>query len=486
MKPTFIMGGSSIITTLLGIVRVKCLAVLLGPSGVGLAGIYMSTTSLIGTVSGCGIGESGIRQIAGASGTGDNKTISRTAFSVRRMAFLSGIAGAAFLLFARGYLSQLTFGDSSHSSDFAILSAAIFLGAVSDGQIALIRGMRRIGDLAKLGIIGAFWGTLLSIPVIYFVGERGIASYLLVVTATGILTSWWYSRKIDIDRTRIKWRDSFVEAKPLLRLGLAFMLGALLGVISEYLLRLLIIRHGGLGAAGVFQASTALSSVYVGIILRAMVTDFYPRLTAAGNDVAECNSLVNKQVEVGLLLAAPVILATITFAPLVIAIFYSSKFMLAVDILRWQIMGVLLQVVTWPMGFILRAKGSGKLFFWTELFSYSTLLSLAWIGLSYFGLPGIGMAYFGMNFFYGIVIFGIVRRYYKFAFSTRNLQFLSFFLLTTVLVFAGSVFLPKVVSLIINIVIALAVGVYSIKALIDGMEIAPAFMLKIRSHFSNL
>jgi antigen flippase len=479
------MGGSSIITTMIGIVRTKFLAVLLGPSGVGLVGIYLSTTSLVSTITGMGIGESGIRQIAGASGTGDNALISRTALCVKRTAFLSGIIGALLLFFFSSYLSRLTFGNSKHSFEFAILSVAIFVGAVSEGQTALIRGMRRIPDLAKLGILGALWGTLLSIPVIYFIGEKGIAVYILIVAVTGVIASWWYSRKINIDKERIGWRSSFGESKPLLKLGFAFMLGSLLVVASQYLLRVLIIRHSGLGAAGVYQASMTLSSVYVGIILRAMITDFYPRLTAAINDIDECNSLVNKQIEVGLLLAAPVILATITFAPLVIAAFYSTRFMYAVDILRWQILGVLFQVVTWPMGFMVRAKGHGKLFFWTEFFAYSILLSFAWIGINYFDLPGVGMAFFGMNLIYGILIYWTVRKYYKFYFSMRNIQFLAYFFFTTVLVFVISVYLSES-GLILNIIISVIAGLFSIKTLFDNVETMPAFLLRIRSRFGNL
>ncbi len=479
------MGGSSVITTIIGIVRTKFLAVILGPYGVGLSGIYQSTNFLISTVSGMGIGESGIRQIAEASGTGDNALISRTALCIRRAALLSGIAGSLLMLFMCGYLSRLTFGDSSHSFDFEVLSAAIFLGAVSDGQTALIRGMRRIPDLAKLGILGAFWGTVLSIPVIYFVGEKGIAAYLIIVAATGIIASWWYSRKIDAGGEKISWSGSFAEARPLLRLGVAFMLGSLIIVGSQYLLRVIIIRRGGLGAAGLYQASTTLSSVYVGVILNAMMTDYYPRLTSSINDTEETNSLVNKQIEVGLLLAGPIILAMVTFAPIVIAAFYSSKFMPAVYILRWQILGVLLSVVTWPMGFMLRAKGEGRLFFWTELAAKGMLLILAWAGITYYGLSGIGMAYFGMNLFYGILISLIIRKNNGFSFSTRNIQLLSFFFLLTVVVFAISVFLSWT-ALVINIIISLAAGLFSLKTLFVNIEMMPAALLRIRSRFSNL
>jgi hypothetical protein len=73
---------------------------------------------------------------------------------------------------------------------------------------------------------------------------------------------------------------------------------------TQYLLRVLIVNSFGLDAAGIYQASTSLCLIYVGIILNAMLTDFYPRLSAAANKNEECVSLVNQQIEVGLLLAA--------------------------------------------------------------------------------------------------------------------------------------------------------------------------------------
>ena len=72
---------------------------------------------------------------------------------------------------------------------------------------------------------------------------------------------------------------------------------------------------------------------------------------------------MNEQTLVGLLLAGPGVLATLTFAPLVIALFYSAKFGAAVGVLRWICLGAMLQVITWPMGFIIVAKGQAGLVF---------------------------------------------------------------------------------------------------------------------------
>lgn len=486
LKSTFIMGGSSVIVTLLGIVRTKFIALILGPSGVGLTGIYTTITSLVSTISGMGIRESAVQQIAGAFGTGDQAKMSRTVRTIRRTSLLSGIIGLCMLLFSSAGISRLTFGNLDRAYDLVLLSGAIFFGAVSGGQTALIQGMRRIGDLAKLSMLGALVGTVFSVPIIYFLGERGIVLTLLVVAATGCLASWWQSAKIDVSEVRMSWRESFSEAHPLLKLGFALMLGWLLTICTQYALRVFVVRNFGLSAAGVYHASTTLSTIYVSVILNAMMTDYYPRLSAAAHDNHQCKSLINDQVEVGLLLAVPGILAIVTFAPFVIVIFYSAKFMLAVEILRWQILGVVLQVVTWPMGFMLRAKGNGQLFFWTELFANSMHLGLAWLGIRYFGLVGIGMAYLGMNLSYGVLIYWIVRRNYEFSFSMVNIRLAVIFAITTVIVFLIPQVVFKNMGVCLNTGIVVAVGLYSIRTLVKklGTDMTSGLLLKCKSAFS--
>lgn len=484
LRPTFIMGGSSVINSLLAIVRIKFIALLLGPSGVGLIGIYQMISSMVSTLCGMGISDSGVRQIAEASGRDDQELVARTVLVVRRVAMFSGIAGSCLLYLFRSNCSQMTFGNSAHAGDIAILSVTILLAAVYASQLALIQGLRRIVDLAWVSVLGAFFGTALSIPIIYFFGATGVAYYFLIVSATGVLTSWWYSRKIEVPKLTLPFKEFLSVTGPLLKFGLALMLGFFMSLCTAYFLRVFVVRYHGLDAAGIYHAAATLSIVYVGIILRAMTTDYYPRLSAAANDHDECRHLINKQIEVGLLLAFPGILAIMTFAPFVIDIFYSHKFSQSVEILRWQLLGVLLQVVNYPMGFMLRAKGAGSLFFWTELFVTVVLLGLSWLGNAYFGLPGFGMAFFGMNLLYGLLIFTIVSKYYSFYFSRENIKVFVMFGLATGIVFMTPFFFTEMVCTILNTCITIAVGIRSLLMLCSRTDSwMPAFLLKFTARF---
>src|SRR5260370_39918459 len=71
LKSSALIGGSSIINVAIGILRTKCMAVLLGPAGVGLAGMYGSISDLTLSLAGMGINSSGVRQIAEAVGSND-------------------------------------------------------------------------------------------------------------------------------------------------------------------------------------------------------------------------------------------------------------------------------------------------------------------------------------------------------------------------------------------------------------------------------
>lgn len=464
VRSTFIMGGSSVINIFLGIIRNKVIALLLNPSGMGLMGVYQSISNLALTVSGMGINESGTRQVALSFQTRDVSSISHTSLSLRRIALITGIAGTALLVIFSKQIGLLTFHDRGHTFDIALLSLTILFGTISGAQAAIIQGARKISYLAKMNVIGPLLGTILSLPIIYFLGIHGIASYLIIMALTTVLTSWWYSKKVEMPEAKASWRDSLINVKPIMGLGVALMLGAMIIFGTSYFLRILIIRSLGLDAAGQFQASSLLATVYVGILFKAMGTDFYPRLSALCMNNKESNLLVNEQIEAGLLMAVPGVLFTLTFAPTVLLILYSNAFLPAITILRWQVLGVLLQVVTWPMGYILRAKSSGGLFIITELYSSVCYIGGTWIGIKYCGLSGIGLAYFMYNVLYFVLIYVIVHRKYSFSFIFKSSKVLIIAIMATAVAFLISNLIPRY-SMLLNSVLIIIAGTYSYKRL---------------------
>lgn len=473
LKSSALIGGSSAINLVIGMVRTKAMALLLAPAGYGLFALYWNIADLARIVAGMGINNSGVRQIAEAVGCGDEQRIARTVVTLRRVAVILGILGALLLLALSIPVSRLSFGDDTHAEAIALLSLTVLLGAVSNGQMALLQGMRRVADLAQASIWGALFGTLSSIPIIYFYREQGVVPALVGIALLGFFISWWFSRRIKVRQVAMTTGEIAREAAGMLKLGFVFMTSALLTTGVTYAVQLILLHEignasgieSGKAALGCYQAAWFVGGYFASFILQAMGTDFYPRLTAAANDNGECNRLVNEQAEVGLLLAGPGLLATLTFAPLVILLQYSAKFGPAADILRWICLGMMLRVIAWPIAFIIIAKNAQALFFCTEVVGAALQVGLIWLGVRSYGLNGAGMGFFGMYVAYLIGIYCIVRSLSGFRWTAENIRIASLYGVAIAALFVSPYFLPRPVVLVAGSAATLLMGIFSLKRL---------------------
>ena len=466
LKSSAMIGGSSAVNIAIGIVRTKAFAVLLGPAGYGMMGAYLLIVDLSRTFAQLGINASGVRQIADSAASGDTLRIARTVTVLRRISLACALLGALLLVALSRPVSSLSFGTSVHGTSVAWLALAVFFSVVAGGQGALLQGMRRIADMAKLAVLGGVLGMLVGVPLVYVYGETGLVPTLVAAAACSAATSWWYSRKIRIDTPSLSVAVVASESAALLKLGMAFMASSLLTMGAAYVVRIIVLRQAGLDAAGFYYAAWTLGGLYIGFVLQALAMDFYPRLVGVVHDNQECNRLVNEQAQVSLLLAVPGVVATLTFAPLAIYLFYAAGFSAAVDVLRWICLGMALRVLTWPIGYIVVAKNRQVLLFSTELAWTVVNVGLTWWCVSAFGLKGAGIAFFASYVFHGALIYAVVRRLSGFRWTAANLKAALGCFALVAAVFLGFEVLPPMAALAFGIVATLSSTYVSIRILV--------------------
>jgi PST family polysaccharide transporter len=136
------------------------------------------------------------------------------------------------------------------------------------------------------------------------------------------------------------------------------------------------------------------------------------------------------------------VLATLALAPWVLHIFYSKDFVAAADIIRWQVMGVFLRVVCWPLGYVMIAKRKSLLFASVEIAWGAVNVGLVFLCVKLWRLEGIGIAFAVFYLFYTIGVFFICWRLTGFRWSATALQILAPAFLIVVAIFACTRFLP--------------------------------------------
>lgn len=386
-QSTVLIGGSSLIGSLIGMIRIKAVAILLGPNGIGLLGIYGNILGMIVQFSSFGIFSSGVRQIARAAASGREDDLSVTVKTYRVLVWGTGIFGCGLMALLCVPLSRWSFKSDAYALPIAILSLGLLLSALTSGQTVLLQGLRKVRDLALINICSALTITVVSIPFYYFWGTAGIVPALLTASVGGLLTSWLFTRRVRISSILLSWQKFHCEARSIVSLGLGFMVAGSCSITGTYLGNVVITRQLGLEAYGIFQAAYAMSGMLVNLVLNALGMDYYPKLCGLLHDRSRMREAVAQQIEISLLLAAPGLLLMLLAAPILIPLFYSAKFAAAVPLLRIFAIGVLVQVAVWPMLSIISAHGDSRILAFMEggralLYVVALLLGTAWGGVN--------------------------------------------------------------------------------------------------------
>ncbi|BAY51210.1 hypothetical protein NIES2134_112020 [Thermostichus vulcanus NIES-2134] len=310
-----IVGGGSVINIAVGLLRMKIAAVLLGPSGIGLIGLLQNILGTASGIAGLGVANVRTRQIAEAAASGEEQAVAATWRALFWLTLALAVLGVLLVWLLREELAWRVLGDRAHGLEVGWLALGVGLTVAAASQTALLNGMRRIGDLGRIRIGSALLSTLVAVAAIGQWGEQGILVFVLAAPAASFLLGYWYASKLGrlpvlpspLSHLAAQWRT-------MLRLGVAFMLSGVVLNLGQLLARTLVQREASPEMLGNFQAVWLISMTYLGFVLGAMGTDYYPRLIAAIHDPQAVNRLVNQQTKVALLLARPAFLRVFTLS----------------------------------------------------------------------------------------------------------------------------------------------------------------------------
>lgn len=471
MKATSIFGGVQFIQIIITVIRSKFVAVLLGPLGMGINGLLQSTTLLIAGITNFGLGTSAVKSVAHAFGTGDEKKIATIIAVVRKLVWFTGFLGCIVTLSLSSVLSKLTFGNYNYTWAFVWLSITLLINQISVGQNVVLRGTRRIKHMAKSSVIGSFLGLFTSLPLYYFFGNDGIVPALIITSITTLLLTWYFSSKVELPTVSVSMDTVVRDGKEMMKLGFMLSLSSLITLAASYVLRTYIGSIGGISQVGLYTAGFAIINTYVGMIFTAMSTDYYPRLAAVADNQEKRTELINQQGEIALLILGPLLCVFIVFISLIIHILYSSKFIAIGEMVQWAALGVFFKAASWPVAFILVAKGKSKIFFANELATNIYMLILNIVFYKYWGLNGLGVSFFLSYLIYYIQVYIITHTMFQYSMDMTFKKILLFNFASGVACFLVYQYFALTVVYILGSLICLLIIIISFYMLNKKMDI---------------
>ncbi|WAH36823.1 oligosaccharide flippase family protein [Alicyclobacillus dauci] len=383
LKAVVIIGSSSLISMILGVIVSKFRAIILGPSGLGIISISSGFIGVVSTLSLFGMDVLIVQD--------NNQTVNyKRALNIVTIWFIMILLVLATLYIVdKRALFQF---NGLNPIDWFLLTLAAFLSSLATLQVAITSRQRNLKQLANQGMFSALGASCVSVLIILVMREKGIVLSIVLGTLCNLLVVYL------VGNSRNLWSKHSPHEKRK-NIGRELTDGAILTTTRfveagvQWLIPILVAYNYGVTTTGFFQCAIIISTTYLGLLNNVMSQEFFPSITQMPiSNIDKIEERCNEQQLFITLISVPVILIVLGFSPYGINVIFSSAFLPAVTILKWQLVADILKFASWSYGYLILAKASRGYYAATHLTWSFSYLFAAIVFPRFLGLEGYGIA----------------------------------------------------------------------------------------------
>ena len=464
LKYTGLFGGVQGLNILVGIVRTKFVALLLGPEGMGLLALFNSTIKLVSESTNLGLNMSAVREISDAYENGDNEKLNHTVKLIRSWSVITALLGMFLCLLLSPWLDRWSFTWGNHTLHYAMLSPIIALMAITGGELAILKGVRQLRHLAAISVYNMLASLVITVPLIYLWGETAIIpSLLFVALAQMLLTIYCSYRQFPLHISFS--RPLLGEGVSMVKLGVAFVIAGIFGSGVDFIIRSHLNNAGSLDIVGMFNAGYMMTMTYGGLVFSAMETDYFPRLSAVNEIGMRLNETVNKQIEVSILLLSPMLMAFMVGLPILVPLLYSKAFMPVMSMGQVLVFAMFIRAITLPIEYLPLAKGDSGSYLLMETLYDIMVVVLVVVCFHFWGLTGTGVALVVAGMLNLIMVLLYMHYKYKYVLSGTVVKYVLMHLPLLALAYLATCLKVEWMYWVVGIVLVLLSTVISLHVL---------------------
>jgi O-antigen/teichoic acid export membrane protein len=238
-----------------------------------------------------------------------------------------------------------------------------------------------------------------------------------MATTQMLLTIGYSYRLFPISFTKNK--GCLAEGMGMVRLGIAFVVAGILGSGADFVIRSFLSYTSSLETVGLYSAGYMMTMTYAGMVFSAMETDFFPRLSANHKFCTTSSTIINRQIEVSLLLVSPLLVFFTIALPILMPLLYSGKFTPVVGMMQVTVFAMYFRAIKLPMAYFPLAKGDSWSYLFLEAVYDVLLVACVVLGFRKWGLLGCGIAITFVGLLDFLIILLYTRYKYGFHLSSR-------------------------------------------------------------------
>lgn len=406
-------GSASIANLLISTITVKIIALVTGPAGVGVWSLLrqcQQSAVTIGTCNGNASFVRGINQLEGKERSQFIRTVATTYLCLGAVVVFGMLLLSDRLALWIGTLNR---------NIVLLLALPVAVGILREYLFSLINGMRAIGRMAILQVVGPLSALIIAYPAALLVAKNDYSGFILMMLAVALVTSVVAILFIRRSGWEITFHESpFWTAESFYRFARLAGVMAVTGVFAALALfasRVLIARYRGIDEAGYFDVAWSLGLTYVALILNAIGLYYLPRLSSMSDD--EQSQLVQHVAKLMVVGISPLVVLMILIKSWVVTMFFSSEFLPALRLFQYVLIADYFKMSAWVFSIVVIARGLDKPLLIGSLMWDAGLLLGVWIVMR-FNLPigSVGQVLIALH------VFGLIG-YYRLVKNTLHIRF---------------------------------------------------------------
>lgn len=408
VRVSFLNAISTVIKMFTGLISIKVIASVIGPSGIALLGQLTNFINILLSISTGGINAGITKYISEHSGSEKKYNLFLgTGFWIT--AFFSIVTGLV-LIFGAGYFSEIILFDRKYISIFYIFGGTIIFYAFNTLLVSIINGFKDYNRYLIINIIGSLVGLAFSVTLALKYGVYGalvsavtFQSIVFIISIGLVYKASWFNINNFVSRF------SQPIALKLGQYSLMALVSALTVPGSQLLVRQFITDAESINQAGLWEGLNRISTMYLFVVMTSLSVYYLPRLSEL-----KTNTELRHEVMSVYKLMIPFLIVSILIIyisrDLIIRVLFTPEFLEMRNLFVFQFLGDFLKMCGWVLGYLLIAKAMTKTYIIMELVNFVVILALSYIFIKYYGTIGATYAYAITHFIYFIILAFVFRK----------------------------------------------------------------------------
>jgi len=409
IKTSILSAIATVIRVLAGFVSVKIVAVYIGPSGLALVGQMQNFIGMMSSIASAGIGSGVVKYTSEYHE--DECTKRKIWSSAFKLTLVLVVPMAVTIILFSDTISQKLLHTREYSSVFVIFAVSIIFFVLNGLLTSILNGQKEIKRLTILNIVGALLGLVVTVILVmnyelYGALVAGIISQSIVffITLGFVMKSQWFKISHFLGALDREY------TKKLLKYSAMALTSAISIPLSHMYLRDYIGTHMGWDAAGYWQAVWRISETYLMLVTMTLSIYYLPKLSGI-----EDRSELKKELLYGYKIILPIVIVmAVTIYVLrdfIILILFTPKFLPMSELFFYQLIGDVIKIAAWLLGYVMVAKAMTRLFIVSELLAVLSFVLLSVWFMNLYGLVGITMAFMVNYMLYLMLLYFSLRGY---------------------------------------------------------------------------